>query len=221
MASCSGGAAAAAAAKGRSAAASAPRPPAGTRASRSQGAARPGKSRSAGAGREEKGAGQAPSASAGDPRPGAAFPQPRRAGRSGCPLTPPSVRRLPKDPGRAGGGDAAQRRGSGPSCGLRTTEAAASPVAAPEAPGAAGDGGGALRALGSSRALWGRREAAWRAAAPCCPRRLARDSGCASGTEGFWQRSRLLQRSPERWAGLGIGQQAAARLALSAVAPGP
>lgn len=119
------------------------------------------------------------------------------------------------------GGDAAQRRGSGPSCGLRTTEAAASPVAAPEAPGAAGDGGGALRALGSSRALWGRREAAWRAAAPCCPRRLARDSGCASGTEGFWQRSRLLQRSPERWAGLGIGQQAAARLALSAVAPGP
>lgn len=112
MASCSGGAAAAAAAKGRSAAASAPRPPVGTRASRSQGAARPGKSRSAGVGREEKGAGQAPSASAGDPRAGAAFPQPRRAGSSGCPLTPPSVRRLPNDPGRGGGRGTAARVGA-------------------------------------------------------------------------------------------------------------
>lgn len=114
-------------------------------------------------------------------------PSPSEPGGAAAPSHRPQCGACPRT--RGGGGDAAQRRGSGPSCGLRATEAAASPVAAPGAPGAAGDGGGALRALGSSRALRGRREAAWRAGGgPLLPAALGEGSvpRCASGAEGFW-----------------------------------
>lgn len=77
----------------------------------------------------------------------------------------------------------------------------ASPVAAPRAPGAVGDGSGALRALGSSRALRGRREAAWRAAPAALGERSV--PGCASGNQGLLVAESFVKAFPGAlcWAG--------------------